>query len=380
MIYLDNSATTKPYSEVLDTYRTVSEQFFANPSSLHRLGGTSETLLSRARQQAASVLGVEDDEIIFTSGGTEGNNLAIKGAAFAYRGRGRHLITTAVEHASVLKAFQQLESLGFDVTYLPPDRDGRVSFADFKKAYRTDTVLVSIMHVNNEVGTIQPVKEIGEFLKTKPTTVFHVDNVQGFAKIPLHLKNSGIDLCSISGHKFHGPKGTGLLYVKKGTLLSPLFSGGAQELERRAGTENLPGIVGMVRALRMTGERESEGVQRLRSLWRHLMDGLSNVDGAVIHTPADGASPHIINVSFSGIKSEVLVHALEEDDIYVSTRSACSSRESGPSGVLTAMGVSDDEAACAIRISMAFENTTQEIDQFLRALNRHVRALRVVMG
>ncbi|RYL93770.1 cysteine desulfurase [Sporolactobacillus sp. THM7-4] len=379
MIYLDNSATTKPYKEALDTYRIVSEQFFANPSSLHKLGGQSEALLSRSREKAASLLGVDDHEIVFTSGGTEGNNLAIKGAAIAYRQRGRHLITTSIEHVSSLNAFKQLEQLGFEVTYLPVDREGRVSFEDFKRAYRKDTILVSVMHVNNEVGTVQPVREIAEFLKTKPTTVFHVDNVQGFAKIPLHLKNSGIDLCTISGHKFHGPKGTGILYVRSGTLLSPLFSGGVQENQRRAGTENLPGICGMVRALRITREHENSGIQHLSALQKQLRAGLSEIDGAVIHTPLKGAAPHIMNVSLSGIKSEVLVHALEEDDIYVSTKSACSSRDTEASGVLLSMCVPEDEAKQAIRISTAFETTSEEIDTFLRALKRHVQQLKIVM-
>ncbi|RYL94574.1 cysteine desulfurase family protein [Sporolactobacillus sp. Y61] len=379
MIYLDNSATTKPYTEAMKTYLTVSEQFFANPSSIHSLGGKSEALLTRSRDQAASLLGVSPDEIVFTSGGTEGNNLAIKGAAFAYRSRGKHLITTAVEHASSLNAFRQLEKLGFDVTYLPVDRNCRVSVDDFKKAYRKDTILVSIMHVNNEVGTIQPVREIAEILKNKPTTLFHVDHVQGFSKVPLQLKNSGIDLCTISGHKFHGPEGTGILFVRKGTLLSPLLSGGGQEGERRSGTENLPGICGMVRALRMTIEKEPEGIRHLQALQKQLRKGLSQIPDAVIHTPVSGAAPSIINVSLKGIKSEVLVHALEEKGIYVSTKSACSSKDSGASGILLAMGVPETEAGQAIRISTAFENTAEQISTFLNVLSDAADRLKMVM-
>lgn len=379
MIYLDNSATTKPYAEAMDTYRAVSEQFFANPSSIHTLGGKSESLLSKSREQAARLLEVDAKEIVFTSGGTEGNNLAIKGASLAYRGRGRHLITTAVEHASSLNAFRQLEKMGFEVTYLPVDRECRISVDDFMKAYRKDTILVSIMHVNNEVGTIQPVKEIGEFLKTKPTTVFHVDHVQGFAKVPLQLNNSGIDLCTISGHKFHGPKGTGILYVRQGTVLAPLFSGGGQEDAMRSGTENLPGISGMVRALRMTAEHEEAGIRHLSDLQRQLRAGLSNIENAVIHTPLSGSAPHIVNVSLRGIKSEVLVHALEENEIYVSTKSACSSKDTGASGVLLAMGVPEGEARQAIRISTAFENTNEEIAAFLSSLAENVKRLKMVM-
>ncbi|MCL1630635.1 cysteine desulfurase [Sporolactobacillus sp. CPB3-1] len=380
MIYLDNSATTKPYPEVLDTYRTVSERYFANPSSLHSLGGVSEHLLSRSREQAAALLHADPDEVVFTSGGTEGNNLAIKGTAFAYRNRGKHLIATSIEHASAGNAFSQLEELGFEVTYLPVNHDGRVAFEDFKKAYREDTILVSIMHVNNEVGTIQPVAEIGRFLKDKPKTVFHVDNVQGFSKVPLQLRESGIDLCTISGHKFHGPKGTGLLYVRKGIQLSPLFAGGGQEHQLRSGTENLPGICGMVKALRMTLAHESEGIAHLRKLQNRLFDGLKQIDNAVVHTPQSPlSSPHIVNVSFLGIKSEVLVHALEEEKIYVSTKSACSSKESGASEILKAMGVSDKEAEQAIRISLAYETTESEIDVFLKKLAEKVSQLKVVM-
>ncbi|MCO7175920.1 cysteine desulfurase family protein [Sporolactobacillus kofuensis] len=379
MIYLDNSATTKPYPEVLDTLRTVSEHYFANPSSLHSLGGKSEMLLTRSREQAASLLHIDPSEIVFTSGGTEGNNLAIKGAAFAYRNRGKHLITTAIEHASAGHAFEQLETLGFEVTYLPVNSEGRISFEQFKKAYREDTILVSIMHVNNEVGTIQPVEEIGAFLKDKPKTVFHVDQVQGFAKVPLQLQTSGIDLCTISGHKFHGPKGTGLLYVRKGTLLSPLFAGGGQEQERRSGTENLPGICGMVKALRLTLEHQQEGINHLKRLQKKLFDGLKNIDNASVHTPEQLSAAHIVNVSLLGIKAEVLVHALEKNEIYVSTKSACSSKENGASGILVAMGVSPDEAEQAIRISMAYETTEQEIDVFLSTLAETVNQLKIVM-
>ncbi|MCQ2008682.1 cysteine desulfurase [Sporolactobacillus sp. STSJ-5] len=379
MIYLDNSATTKPYPEVMDTYQTVSEQYFANPSSLHSLGGKSEHLLTRSREQAAALLGIEPNEIVFTSGGTEGNNLAIKGAAFAYRNRGRHLITTAIEHASAGNAFAQLEELGFEVTYLPVNTDGRVSFNEFVNAYREDTILVSMMHVNNEVGTIQPIKQIGEFLKQKPKTVFHVDNVQGFSKVPLHLMESGIDLCTISGHKIHGPKGTGILYVRKGTQLSPLFAGGGQEHQLRSGTENLPGICGMVKALRMTLENEREGIDHLTKLQKQLFDGLAHIDGAVIHTPQQLSAPSIVNVSLLGIKSEVLVHALEKNEIYVSTKSACSSKESGASGILTAMGISDQEAEQAIRISMAYETTESDLDVFLQTLTEKVGQLKTVM-
>ncbi|MFT8870795.1 MAG: cysteine desulfurase family protein [Sporolactobacillus sp.] len=374
MIYLDNSATTKPYKEVLTTVQTVADDYFANPSSLHALGGRSEALMAEARRQAAALIGTLPQDVVFTSGGTESNNLAIKGTAFAHRRRGKHMITTVIEHASVLRAFEQLESLGFEVTYLTPHADGRITFDDFLKAYREDTLLVSVMHVNNETGAVQPVLQIGEFLKQQPRTVFHVDHVQGFTKVPLRLADSGIDLCTISGHKIHGPKGTGLLYVRQGVLLSPLFAGGGQESGYRSGTENLPGICGLVKAMRLTKEREAAGVAHLKTLQQRLVAALPAIGGTV-HTCSDNAAPHIVNVSFKGLRSEVLVHALEEKDIFVSTKSACASKESEASAVLLAMGVPEEEASAAIRISMAYETTVEEIDRFLTILKESVASL-----
>ncbi|MFC7393637.1 cysteine desulfurase family protein [Scopulibacillus cellulosilyticus] len=380
MIYLDNSATTKPLPEVLDTFRIVSEKFFANPSSIHNLGSLSEEMLKKSRHQAAQLLGVKDDEITFTSGGTEGNNLAIKGAAFSYRNRGKHIITTEIEHASGYNAFKQLENEGFDVTYLPVKQDGRVSVQAVKDAIREDTILVSMIHVNNEVGTIQPVQEIGHYLKSLNKVLFHVDHVQGIGKVPLNLSDSGIDMCSISGHKFHSPKGTGLLYVRRGVNLSPLFSGGSQELNRRAGTENLPGIAAMVKALRLTLEEYQHHLGKLQDLQNKMRTAFNTNEHMIVHTPSENAAPHILNVTVKGIKSEVLVHALEEEEIYVSTKSACSSKEGGASRVLLAMGVPEDEAAQAIRISLSYQTKEDEIKTFIDTLNKKIKQLKFVMG
>ncbi|TCP32050.1 cysteine desulfurase [Scopulibacillus darangshiensis] len=380
MIYLDNSATTKPYPEALETFNIVSNQFFANPSSIHGLGGLSEEMLKRSRTQAAELLGVKPSEITFTSGGTEGNNLAIKGVALSYSQRGKHIITTEIEHAATYNAFKQLENAGFEVTYLPVNHKGRVNLEDLKKACRKDTILISIIHVNNEVGTVQPLQEIGEWLKEQRATLFHVDHVQGIGKVPLNLKEYGIDLCTISGHKFHGPKGTGLLFVRGGVSLSPLFSGGSQELNRRAGTENLPGIAAMVKALRINLETSKRHLDDLKCLKNKMIRSFETNDDLIIHTPAEFSAPHIINVTIKGIKAEVLVHALEEDDIYVSTKSACSSREGGASRVLLAMGIPEDEAAHAIRISLSLENTSDEIDRFLDIFNKKINELKSVMG
>ncbi|WP_318842371.1 cysteine desulfurase family protein [Virgibacillus alimentarius] len=258
MIYLDNSATTKPNPAVLESYRHISEMMFANPSSIHQFGGESEKLLFKAKDQASYLLGVSRGEIIFTSGGTEGNNLAIKGIALKHQKRGKHIITSTIEHPSVYNTCNSLESLGFEITYLPVNEKGEVSTKELKSAIRNDTILISIMHVNNELGTIQPIEEISQIAKKHPKLFLHVDGVQGLGKVPLSLDNSGIDLCTFSGHKIHGLKGTGILYVKNGTTLFPLFHGGNQESGIRSGTENLAGSVSLVKALRLMKEREKK--------------------------------------------------------------------------------------------------------------------------
>src|SRR5690606_32602579 len=287
MIYLDNSATTQPYKEVLETFVTVSEKFFGNPSSLHKIGMEAEQLMERARQQIAEYFQVKPNEIFFTSGGTEGNNLAIKGAAFQFRSRGKHLITTAIEHPSSLEAFRYLETLGFEVTYLPVDEYGLVSVDDLKKAVRDDTILVSIIHVNNEIGTVQPVEEIGAFLKTKRKIIFHVDHVQGATKVPLNLYEANIDLCTVSGHKIHGLKGTGFLFVREGLMLTPLLHGGGQENGIRSGTENVAGIVALAKAVRLSFEKSKTMLARLHELKHYLMQELENIDGVVVNTPKE---------------------------------------------------------------------------------------------
>lgn len=380
MIYLDNSATTKPYPEVLDAYIKASEQYFGNPSSLHKLGARSEELLYKSRLQAAELLGVRESEIVFTSGGTEGNNAAIKGVAFGYQNRGKHMVTTKVEHPASLEAFKQLEHLGFDVTYLDVDHEGRLSLEQLKKAVRPDTVLVSIIHVNNELGTIQPIQAIGDYLKACPKTLFHVDHVQGLVKVPLDFKKCGIDLCTMSGHKIHGPKGTGILYVKEGLKLSPLFAGGGQEMGRRSGTENLPGIVGLVKALRLSTERSKRQLSHVAALKNKIIKAFQEMTDVAVHTPDKGAAPHIINATIKGVRAEVLIHALEEEDIYISTKSACASKAAEVSTVLTACGISDIDARQAIRVSLSLDQTDEEIDVFLSVLTKKVAELRKVMA
>jgi cysteine desulfurase len=380
MIYFDNSATTKPYEEVIDSFVKVSSEYFGNPSSLHNIGGKAEQLLTQARSQMARLLNVKDNEIYFTSGGTESNNLAIKGTALMYRGRGRHLISTAIEHPSVTEAINQLEQLGFEVTYVPVDSDGRVDVNEIEKAIRNDTILVSVMHINNEVGTIQPIKEIGTMLKKYPKILFHVDYVQGVGKVPLNFYECGIDLCTISGHKFHGLKGTGALFIRDGVKISPLLSGGNQELRTRSGTENVAGMVAMAKALRLTLQKRETGIHQMEAIKDTLRNELEKIDGVKVHTPKDGSAPHILNFSVRGFKAEVFVHALEEQDIYVSTTSACSSKKQSPSKTLIAMGVPEEEANSAIRISLSYENTMEEALYAVDKIKQTIKQLGEVMN
>jgi cysteine desulfurase len=379
MLYLDNSATTKPYPEVLSTYLKVTEDYFANPSSLHKLGSEAEMLLNQSRKQVATLLGVQQGEIIFTSGGTEGNNLAIKGAALANKHKGRHIITSSIEHPSVLESFKQLEEFhGFSVTYLPVNGEGIVSLEHLEKAIRDDTILISIMHVNNEVGTIQPIAEIGQMLKNQ-NILFHVDNVQGITKVPLDLKNANIDLCTISGHKFHGLNGSGVLFKRSGVDLLPLFSGGSQELQMRSGTESLAGNVALAKALRMATEKAAKRGQHLENLHKQLRVKLMNIEGVVVNTPLKNAAPHIINFSVPAVKAEVLIHFLGEHDIYVSTTSACSSRSKTTSQTLLAMNKPQDIAKSAIRVSLSYESNEEMILTFIDTLSKGIEKLMKVM-
>ncbi|MGG1677712.1 cysteine desulfurase family protein [Neobacillus sp. NRS-1170] len=379
MIYFDNSATTKPYKEVLDSFVTVSSEYFGNPSSLHSMGGQAEKLLTQAREQVAGLLKVKANEIYFTSGGTESNNIAIKGAALLNRHKGRHLITSSVEHASVRAAMEQLEQEGFEITRLPVDEIGRISVEDLEKAIRKETILISIMEVNNEVGTIQPIEEIGNILKKYPSILFHVDAVQSVGKVPLSLYKNNVDLCSLSGHKFHGLKGTGVLFIREGARLTPLFSGGNQERRMRSGTENVAGFVAMAKALRMTMLKSDAGIAGMEKVQNLLRKGLSKIEDIQIHTPVQHTAPHILNFSLKGIKSEVFIHALEQNGIFVSTTSACSSKKKSPSNTLLAMGVPESLAESAIRISLSFDNTEAEALEVLAVIEKTVNQLRKVM-
>lgn len=378
-IYLDNSATTLPFPEVAEAMIQVLTGQFGNPSSLHSKGVEAEELINRAREQVARSLGAKPSEVIFTSGGTEANNLALLGVARKYRNRGNHIITSVVEHSSVIGAAKQLETEGFEVTYLPVDTDGRVQVKDVVQALRDETILVSIMFVNNETGTIQPIAEIAKLLENRPKTLLHVDAVQAYGKFPFDVKQLKVDLLSISSHKIHGPKGCGALYIRDGIELVPLVHGGGQEKAKRPGTQNVPGIVGFGTAVRKTFSKLSDDQRHLEHLRDSLITLLHNsIPDIRINTPENNAAPHVVNVSFPGVRGEVLVHALESEGIFVSTGSACSSKQKSHSPVLQAIGLSDPEMEGSIRISLSAHNEEQDIREAVSVLGRLVSDLRLL--
>ncbi|WP_208559022.1 cysteine desulfurase family protein [Marinilactibacillus kalidii] len=367
MIYFDNSATTEMALPVLDSYTKVSQQYYANPSSLHEKGETAASLLDQSRKRVAKLLGVSSEEIVFTSGGTEGDNWVIKGTAFEKMTYGKHLITTSIEHPAVLEAYRQLERMGWDVTYLPVDETGIISLIDLKSAVKKETVLVSVMAVNNETGSIQPIEEIGEYLKAYPTVHFHVDAVQAIGKVPVKLgADSRIDMAVFSAHKFHGPKGVGIVYVKKGKKLSPLLSGGGQEGNQRSGTENLPGIVSATKALNDVLQSASEDRRKMMEMITTLKHYLSQLNKVNVYTPETHA-PHILCFGIRNIKGEVVVHALEKHGITVSTTSACSSKKQAESSTLLAMGIAKKQAETAIRVSLSRNNSMEEMEKFIES-------------
>lgn len=378
MLYFDHAASTPPWPEVITSVASTMERYYANPSSLHGLGQAAEQLLNKARHVIASSMGVEDSEIVFTGSGTESNNLAIKGITGRYRQRGTHIITSTLEHASVYEACRQLEQHGFKVTYLEPGRDGRVTASQVKEALQEDTILVSLMLVNNETGIIQPIEPIGQLLSDYPKTLFHVDAVQGVGKVPFEVNAWKVDLFSASAHKLNGPRGAGMLYCRRGVNLDPLLSGGGQEGGVRSGTEPLPQITGMAKAIRLTVERQRNVSEHVSQLRTRLCERLAGIKGVYVTTATESnhQSPYIVHFCVPDVRSEVLVHALEERDIYVSTRSACSSGEQKPSRVLLAMGFSEAMARSGIRVSLSGNHTLEEIDILAEAIRAAVEQLR----
>lgn len=382
-IYLDNSATTKPSEAVIAAMNLALTGVFGNPSSLHRHGLEAEKKLKAARRQISSILKIKDEEFVFTSGGTESNNLAILGSLSGQKKDSHYLVTTEIEHPSVLNVFKHLETQGYQVTYLKVNQAGIIDLNEFKTCLDKKPALVSIMMVNNEIGAIQPINEIGRLIsQASPKPLFHVDAVQAFGKIEFSINKPGVDMLSISAHKFHGPKGIGGLYLRKGIKIQPLFFGGNQENSLRPGTENLPAITGMaVAATEALSEVGNKQIY-LESLTHRLLSGIiAEIEGVKINTP-DGplAAPHILNVSFLGIGAEILLHALEGDGIYVSTRSACTSRKKSFSHVLTALKLNPEVMESAVRFSVCVQNTEAEIDYVIERLRYHVTSLRRIIS
>lgn len=371
-VYLDNAATTVVHEEVAELMTKVMREDYGNPSSLHKKGLTAEHYIRDAKEQIAKALRVQPKEIFFTSGGTESNNWALIGAAMANIRKGKHIITTSVEHASVLNPLRYLEEQGFRVTYLPVSESGILSINALKEAICGDTILVSVMGVNNEVGAVQPLEQVAEVIAdANQDILLHVDAIQMFGKLPVYPKRQGIDLLSVSGHKLHGPKGIGFLYVKEKTKLKPLILGGNQQSGYRSGTENVPAIAGLGLACEMRGS--CEGRYEMERLKEHFISELEAVPDCINHS---GDAPHIISVTFRGVRSEVLLHALEEKGIYVSSGSACSSNKPELSGTLLNMGLSKEDAEATLRFSLSVFTRQEELDYTVEVLKELLPKLR----
>lgn len=377
-VYLDNSATTACFEEVAQLMHKILCEDYGNPSSLHHKGVEAEAYLRYANETFATLLKVSEKEIFFTSGGTESDNIALIGAAMANHRTGRHLITTKIEHPAVLQPMAYLEDQGFEVTYLSVDRQGRISLDELEQAVRPDTILVSIMHTNNEIGTLQPIAEAGEIIKRKnPRTLFHVDAVQGFGKTKIYPAKLHIDMLSASGHKLHGPKGIGLLYMREGAKVNPITYGGGQQRGLRSGTENLPGIAGFAKAAELVYQDMESDVDRMYALREKLTEGVKSVDDVVINgCPGREGAAHIVSASFRGVRSEVLLHALEEKGIYVSAGSACAAHKPQPSVTLRAVGVEKELLQSTIRFSLSGFTIGEEIAYTCQNLREIVPKLR----
>ncbi len=380
-VYLDNSATTKVYEDVAALMSRIMLEDYGNPSSMHTKGIEAEKYVKRAREIIAGTLKCKEKEILFTSGGTESDNMALIGCAMAMKRKGTHLITTAVEHPAILQTMQFLEKQGFTVTYLPVDAEGLISVEDLKNALTPETILISIMHTNNEVGAMQPIEEAGKAIKAyDPSILFHVDAVQGYGKNVIHPKKMNIDLMSVSGHKLHGPKGVGFLYIGEKVKISPILFGGGQQNGLRSGTENVPGIAGLARACEEIYADISGNREKLYGLKRHLAEGLMQMEDVTLNGPqGENGAPHIVSASFPGVRSEVLLHALEDKGICVSAGSACASNRPHVSDTLTAMGLSKDLLDSTIRFSLSEFTTMEELDYTLKALQEIVPVLRKYM-
>lgn len=367
MIYFDNSATTIPYAEVLRTYQEVASKIWGNPSSLHNLGSKATRILEASRKQIAELLGVKSSEILFTSGGTESDNWVIKGVAFEKERYGKHIIVSDIEHPAVKESAKWLNQHGFEVSYAPVTADGFVDIDQLATLLRPDTILVSIMAVNNEIGSNQPIKAISDLLANKPAITFHVDAVQAIGKIPTKdYLTERVDFASFSGHKFHSVRGVGFIYRKEGKKLQPLLTGGGQEGDMRSTTENVAGIAATAKALRLVMSKENEALPRIAKMKEVIYDELAHHEDIVIFSgKSEAFAPNILTFGIKGVRGEVIVHAFEEHDIYISTTSACSSKAGKPAGTLIAMGVPTKLAQSAVRLSLDDDNDMSQVEQFL---------------
>lgn len=364
MYYFDHSATTKPHKEVLDTFVKVNEAYYANPASLHEMGVDSHMLLSRARKQIADMLKTEENKVVFTSGGTESNHFAIHGLARSLQSRGRHIITSNIEHPSVLESMKQLEKQGFEVDIIPVNDKGIISFEDVKERLRKDTILVSVMHINNEIGSIQPIEQLAKVIHQHSRALFHVDAVQSFGKYPVSFPILGADVLTLSGHKFNGLKGTGIVAWTGHVSFEPTIVGGGQEFGLRSGTVPVPQAVAFAKAMRMAFENQAS-MHKTYKMWNEkLRNFISGFKDIRILSPDDAAA-HILTISVRNIKGEVLVNALQARDIIVTTSSACSSKQTKISHVIKAIGLPDDYTKGVIRISMGTSNSNEQIDHFI---------------
>lgn len=377
-VYFDNSATTRCYDSVKNIVVKAMTEDFGNPSAMHLKGVEAEKYIKNSAESLARLLKVQEKEILFTSGGTESDNLALIGAALANKRSGNHIITTSVEHPAVSQPALFLQEQGFEVTYLPVDSRGVVKIDALKAVLREDTILVSVMYVNNEVGAVMPVEEIAALVHEKsPKALFHVDAIQAFGKYRIHPKKMGIDLLSVSGHKIHGPKGVGFLYINEKAKIQPQILGGGQQGGMRSGTDNVPGIAGLGTAAVEIYQNLEENVENMYRLKEHIAQGLEKIGDIRINGMElrEGA-PQILSLSVMGVRSEVLLHSLEERGIYVSAGSACSSHKRKPSATLSAMGMSRDQIESTVRLSFCEENTIEEADYFLQVMGELVPMLR----
>ena len=376
--YFDNSATTRVFDSVKDVVVKVMTEDYGNAAAKHLKGVEAENYIKEARSIIAKTLKVQDKEILFTSGGSESNNMALIGTAQAYKRAGNHIISSNIEHASVYRPLEYLEEQGFEVTYLPVDHQGHIDLKELEGALRPETILVSIMYVNNEIGSVEPIEEISKVIKKKnPDTLLHVDAIQAYGKLEIYPKRQGIDLMSVSGHKLHGPKGVGFLYIGEGVKIKPLIYGGGQQKGLRSGTENVPGVAGLGEAVKEVFTNHQEKLDNLYGLKDYFMTRIQELDGVWLNSqPGQESAPQIVSVSFEGIRSEVLLHALEEKGIYVSSGSACSINHPGVSGALTGIGVKKELLDGTLRFSFGLFNTREEIDYAMEALKEMLPILR----